>query len=67
MGWLDVFKSNRTCECLICGKTSKKAEATTFKYRYGDGEGKIGTAFMCSACDKKYNSNKKDEDYVEPI
>lgn len=67
MGWLDVFKSKNKCECLICRSMHPRKDVTEIKYRYGTGEGKIGTAFMCSACDAQYNAKEDDEDYGESI
>lgn len=67
MGWLDVFKNKKKCECLICGLKYQRKDVTTLKYRYGEGEGTIGVAYMCNECDAKYNGEEKDEDYVESI
>jgi hypothetical protein len=67
MGWLDVFKSKKKCECLICGSKNQRKDVIEIKYRYGEGQGTIGTAYMCNKCDAKYNTKQEDEDYVESV
>lgn len=67
MAWLDVFKSKKQCECLICGSKNQRKNVIEIKYRYGEGQGVIGSAYMCNKCDAKYNTEQEDEDYVEPI
>lgn len=66
MAWLDIFKRKKSCECFICNIMCKRKDAVEVKYRYGDGEGKIGTAYMCNGCDAKYNT-QEDEDHGESI
>ena len=67
MGWLDAFKSKKKCECLICNSMNQRKDVIEIKNRYCEGQGVIGSAYMCNKCDAKYNAKQEDEDYVEPI
>lgn len=67
MGWLDAFKNkNPKVQCLICDKTIRQDKSTSVKYRYGEGEGAVGTAHLCESC-SRYLEKKDDEDYGESI
>lgn len=67
MGWFDRFKSkNPKVTCLICEKSVRESDSTSVKYRYGEGEGIIGTAHLCGKC-SRYVNKKDDEDYGESI
>jgi hypothetical protein len=67
MAWLDVFKKKQKTECFICAAKHLKKDMVTVKYRYGPGEGAVGTAHMCNKCNEKYTTKSEDEDYVESI
>lgn len=65
MSWFNNFKSKKI-PCLICEKKHQKKDMVEIKYRYGGGEGNIGTAYMCNTCNDKY-SNQEVEEYGESI
>lgn len=65
MCWLNIFKNNKKCECLICGSKHQRKDVIEIKYRYG--KESIGTAYMCNKCDAKYNAKQEDEDYGESV
>jgi hypothetical protein len=67
MGWLDIFKSKKKCECLFCGSKNTRKDVIEIKYRYGEGQGLIGSAFICNTCDTKYNAMHEGQEYVESI
>lgn len=67
MSWLNLFKSkNPKVNCLICERKVRKDKAVSVKYRYGEGEGAIGTTHLCEKC-ARHVEKKDDEDYGEPI
>ena len=69
MDWLSFFKGKKEVlhNCFICGDKSLRKDCVEVKYRYGSGSGQIGSAYMCNKCNTKYNGDKEDDDYVEPI
>jgi DNA-directed RNA polymerase subunit RPC12/RpoP len=64
MKWLNFFTGTREemYVCLICANKFLRKDCVEIKYRYGSGEGHIGTAYMCSECS---NTNIEDEDHED--
>lgn len=67
MAWLDIFrKKNPKVTCLVCEKSVRQDKTASVKYRYGEGEGTVGTAHLCEKC-SRYIEKKDDEDYGESL
>lgn len=67
MSWFNLFKAkNPKVSCLVCERSVRTDKAIAVKYRYGEGEGSIGTAHLCEKC-SHYLDKKDDSEYDESL